>query len=418
MSTTNEEDSVQEVTTRNEEVNVAATETSMEEKDGETGNETTTTMTMKKEDDLEEDDGDECESRALNVLKQIDNTETEQAAHNSDATTCAACGLPQPSARILNNCPCRSVRYCNKKCQKKHRKKHAKECRRLIAEKKLKQKTTDIVTTPPVSTSDTRTASTATINNDDEGSQKEEEEEGSESTFSKKDVIVCSTCQTPQTESFVLKKCSCRAAQYCDKNCQKKHRKKHKKECRRLTAARKLKKNNNTKKKDKKIKQEEEQGERKEDVAIEPKKNEKEEEKGDECCICLEELPKDTTTFTRFSCCGQGMHDHCNEDLHSMNMGDNCPLCRALQPSTQEEVVKYLRPWVKKKKAWAQSQMGSNYYQGEGVKRSYEMAAALWKLAAQQGEVNAMYNVYFFLFFLLIVFFTCQIFFKILKHNI
>jgi hypothetical protein len=138
---------------------------------------------------------------------------------------------------------------------------------------------------------------------------------------------------------------------------------------------------------------EEEQGERKEDVAIEPKKNEKEEEKGDECCICLEELPKDTTTFTRFSCCGQGMHDHCNEDLHSMNMGDNCPLCRALQPSTQEEVVKYLRPWVKKKKAWAQSQMGSNYYQGEGVKRSYEMAAALWKLAAQQGEVNAMYNV-------------------------
>ena len=50
MSTTNEEDSVQEVTTRNEVVNVAATETSMEEKDGETGNETTTTTTMKKED--------------------------------------------------------------------------------------------------------------------------------------------------------------------------------------------------------------------------------------------------------------------------------------------------------------------------------------------------------------------------------
>ena len=48
MSTTNEEDSVQEVTTRNEVANVAATETSMEEKDGGTGNETTTTTTMKK----------------------------------------------------------------------------------------------------------------------------------------------------------------------------------------------------------------------------------------------------------------------------------------------------------------------------------------------------------------------------------
>ena len=177
MSTTNEEDSVQSATTRNEVANVAATETSMEEKDGETGNETTTTTTMKKEDDLE-DDSDECESRASNVLKQIDDTETEQAAHNSDAITCGACDLPQTSARILNSCPCRSVRYCNKKCQKKHRKKHAKECRRLIAEKKLKQMTAHMETTPPVSTCDTSLAATETISNDDEGSQKEEEDEG------------------------------------------------------------------------------------------------------------------------------------------------------------------------------------------------------------------------------------------------
>lgn len=159
-------------------------------------------------------------------------------------------------------------------------------------------------------------------------------------------------------------------------------------------------------------------GERKEDEdkTTTPKKEKKED--GDECPICLEELTKDPTTFQRFTCCGNGIHDHCFKDMKSMKMAGSCPFCRAPTPSSDEEAVKYIRPWVKKKKAWAQSQMGSNYYQGEGVKRSYEMAAALWKLAAQQGEVNAMYNVYFFLFFLLIVFFTCQIFFKILKHNI
>ena len=81
--------------------------------------------------------------------------------------------------------------------------------------------------------------------------------------------------------------------------------------------------------------------------------------KGDECCICLEELPKDTTKFTRWTCCGQGMHFHCEKDLDSMNMGHTCPLCRAKTPtSDDEEIVKYLRPWVKKKKAWAQFELG------------------------------------------------------------
>jgi TPR repeat protein len=213
----------------------------------------------------------------------------------------------------------------------------------------------------------------------------------SESTFSKKDVIVCcSTCQTPQTESFVLKKCSCHAAQYCNKTCQKKHRKEHKKECRQLTAARKLKKKNKTKKKDKTMSQEEEEGERKEDVTTKPKKKKEEEEKGDECCICLEELPKDDTKFTRMLCCGNGMHDHCTTDLKSMKMAGTCPLCRTKQPTSHEEAIKYLRPWVKKKKAWAQSMMGQRYERSMGVKQSYEMARMLYEQAAQQGDANAM----------------------------
>ena len=109
-----------------------------------------------------------------------------------------------------------------------------------------------------------------------------------------------------------------------------------------------------------------------------------------ECCICLENLSKDPTKFVRFTCCGQGMHNYCANDLTSMKMGGSCPMCRAKTPYTDEEHIKYLRPWVKKKKAWAQTFMAQMYRDGTGVKQSYAMAKRLYKQAAQQGDATAM----------------------------
>ena len=68
-------------------------------------------------------------------------------------------------------------------------------------------------------------------------------------------------------------------------------------------------------------------------------------------------------------------------------------ICRAKTPTLDEEVVKQLRPWVKKKKAWAQAAMGQMYRDGTGVKQSYEMARILYEQAAQQGYVFAMYSL-------------------------
>ena len=73
-----------------------------------------------------------------------------------------------------------------------------------------------------------------------------------------------------------------------------------------------------------------------------------------------------------------------------MKMADNCPFCRAKTPRSHEECINQLRPWVKKKKAWAQNVMAQMYRDGEGVKQSHEMARMLYELAAQQGEVGAM----------------------------
>jgi hypothetical protein len=99
--------------------------------------------------------------------------------------------------------------------------------------------------------------------------------------------------------------------------------------------------------------------------------------------------------FNRWFCCGNGMHTHWDQDLNTMKFGQNCPLCRAPRPSSDEEQVKQLRPWVKKKKVWALHMMGQAYRDGTGVKQSYEMARMLYELEAQQGDADAMYSLGF-----------------------
>jgi len=124
----------------------------------------------------------------------------------------------------------------------------------------------------------------------------------------------------------------------------------------------------------------------------EEEKNRKQ-EGGDECPICLEELPKFANQFARFTCCGKGIHHHCGEDLQSSKMKWNCPMCRAKTPTRGKKEVKYLHPWVKKKEAWAMVMMGQKYRDGTGVKQSYEMARRLFEQAAQQGDAMAMVSL-------------------------
>jgi TPR repeat protein len=213
--------------------------------------------------------------------------------------------------------------------------------------------------------------------------------------------ILCSFCGLPETETrnFSKTKCPCKSTWYCNTTCQKKHWKEHRTECKRLIAKFKRKKKiqvpqneriPNTKMAniDGAVTTSMSNGDTVDSLLKKMK-----EEEGDECPICLELLPKDDMTFTRWQCCGNGLHHHCHADLKSMKMGDNCPLCRAKSPTTMGEVVKQLHPWVKKKKAWAQASMGDMYKRGHGVEQSYEMARRLYELAAQQGDVSSMANL-------------------------
>jgi TPR repeat protein len=181
--------------------------------------------------------------------------------------------------------------------------------------------------------------------------------------------IVCSLCGLPETETrnFSKTKCPCKSTWYCNTTCQKKHWKEHKNECKLLIAEIK---------RQKKLKTEamattqvqEEVGERKEeeDKTTTPKKEKEEED--DECPICLDEVSL-LSDFKRFTCCGKVIHTHCATDLMTSKMKWNCPLCRAKTPTSPEERIQQLRPWVKKKKPWALTMMGQMYRDGKGVKQ-------------------------------------------------
>ena len=286
-------------------------------------------------------------------------------------------------------------------------------------------------TAPPIQNDDGKEKTTKKKEEEDEEEAREEEEDPArtsereedgkvlDSTTTTTHAIVCSFCGLPETatRNFAKSKCPCKSTQYCDTTCQRKHWLDHKKNCKHLIAERKRK---NLSEKEQRECDANETGvvdsftntEMVEEEPHDPmlKKHEeevndnnsdgkgntargqpkKEEEEGDECPICLEVLPNDATQFDRWTCCGNGIHKHCFTDMKSMNMGHNCPFCRAKTPSSHEEQFKYLRPWVKKKKAWAQVHMASMYVHGLGVKQSYKMARILYEQAAQQGYLTAM----------------------------
>ena len=118
----------------------------------------------------------------------------------------------------------------------------------------------------------------------------------------------------------------------------------------------------------------------------------------EECSICLDSLlPNNPTKLSRATCCGKGMHKKCSEGVKASSMSfkqkNQCVMCRTKYPSSDEEIVEQLRPWVEKGKAWAQDMLGEMYRVGEGVDQSYQQARELFELSASQGQAISQYNL-------------------------
>ena len=111
----------------------------------------------------------------------------------------------------------------------------------------------------------------------------------------------------------------------------------------------------------------------------------------------MDPLQLDNTKFNRMVCCGKGIHKWCYEEMITSSLSDEqkniCSMCRATYPTSDNEAVEQLRPWVEKGKAWAQVTMGQNYRHGIGVEQSWQRAKELYELAAIQGDATAQHSL-------------------------
>ena len=136
--------------------------------------------------------------------------------------------------------------------------------------------------------------------------------------------------------------------------------------------------------------------EEKKEVVSSPLPQQQEEEE-DVCPVCIEALQKDAKKFSRYTCCGKGIHFWCSEGIDASSLSreqkSSCPLCRAKHPRSLEDAIKQLHPWVEKGKAWAQCSLGDKYRDGDGVEQSDQQARELFELAATQGHTGAQFNL-------------------------
>jgi TPR repeat protein len=119
----------------------------------------------------------------------------------------------------------------------------------------------------------------------------------------------------------------------------------------------------------------------------------------EDCPICTDALPKLSSQFTRYTCCGKGLHDHCDADLMenssmTLEQKNTCIMCRtkAVANGSKEDIER-LRGWVKKGKAWAMEMLAGRYRDGIGVKQSDKKAIELYEMAAKRGNATAQHNL-------------------------
>ena len=113
----------------------------------------------------------------------------------------------------------------------------------------------------------------------------------------------------------------------------------------------------------------------------------------DVCGICLETLPPTGADFSRFTCCGKGMHLACTEELQASAYRNKCPMCRAPLPTTDFEGHRCVLQWAQRGKAWAMNMIADNYRDGRGVRMSQKKARLWYGRAAEQGYAGARYSL-------------------------
>ena len=204
-------------------------------------------------------------------------------------------------------------------------------------------------------------------------------------------------------EGCDLKICTaCKMVKYCHRDCQIAHRPQHKKACKKRAA----------------------------ELHDEALFKEPPPQYGD-CPICFLRLPSMDTGRRYYECCGKMICSGCiHADVYDNHgkiiVEKKCPFCRNPEATSGEEVVKRLKKrmevgdtyafvtmgcfhdrgiyglpqdsakavefWHKAGK-FGYTNIGTAYYNGEGVERDHKMASHYFELAAMEGDSTARHNL-------------------------
>ena len=107
-----------------------------------------------------------------------------------------------------------------------------------------------------------------------------------------------------------------------------------------------------------------------------------------ECPVCLEKMWASNASL-RYVCCGKRICEKCDSQGGDA-FGSSCPLCRGEAPESADETLSIKKEKADSGIAWAQADMGQNYFYGlNGVPQDVDKALALFSEAAEKGSVEA-----------------------------
>jgi len=185
---------------------------------------------------------------------------------------------------------------------------------------------------------------------------------------------ICANCGKCEEGSNSLKACTaCKMVKYCNRECQIAHRPQHKRECKKRAA----------------------------ELHDENLFKQPPPEHGD-CPICFIRIPALFSGWGYQECCGKII---CSGCIHAPvydnqgNLLDNdkqneCPFCRAIRPTSNEELMQRIKKRVKAGDAEAICIMARYYRDGTyGLPQDMDKALELWHRAADAGIAKAYGNI-------------------------
>ena len=179
------------------------------------------------------------------------------------------------------------------------------------------------------------------------------------------------TCANCGKEGDSLKSsAACKLVKYCSRDCQASHRPQHKKECKRRAAE------------------------------LHDEKLFKQPPPKEDCPICFLSMPILGTGWRYQTCCGKVICSGCfysrvYDDQGNEVDHDKCPFCRTLNPaSNEEELLERMKKRVEAGDLIAIYDLGCNYRDGtDGYPQNYTKALELHHRAAELGYARAYTNI-------------------------